>query len=148
MQTVARNCGHKSLRAFALAAGLNPIAFGENIRKAKEPRFSTLEAILKANPQISAEWLMRGEGDMFRTGEGAAANVMHIDKLTRSEGGDGVSVNSDAIKAYASLVEQLRKENAALNERVAYLQEREKVSGEQIRNKDAQIAKLLDLLAK
>lgn len=140
LETVARSCGHKSQRAFALAAGLNPIAFGQNIRIGKEPRFSTLEAILKANPQVSAEWLMRGEGEMFRTGEQPAI-VIYIDKSTRTVGGNGVAGDGNTTGADALLVEQLRKENAALQERV-------KEAGEQIRNKDEQIAKLLDLLAK
>lgn len=100
-----------------------------------------MEAILKANPQVSAEWLMRGEGEMFLTGEQPAASVIHIDKSTRTVGGNGVAGDGNTTGADALLVEQLRKENAALQERV-------KEAGEQIRNKDEQIAKLLDLLAK
>ncbi|MGN0029935.1 MAG: hypothetical protein ACI35Q_09450, partial [Marinilabiliaceae bacterium] len=68
-------------------------------------------------------------------------NVIHIDKSTRTVGGNGVAGDGNTTGADAILVEQLRKENAALQERV-------KEAGEQIRNKDAQIAKLLDLLAK
>lgn len=144
LETMARSCGHKSQRAFALTAGLNPIAFGENIRIGKEPRFSTLEAILKANPQVSAEWLMRGKGDMFLTGEQPAANVIHIDKSTRTVGGSGVAGDGNT----KSLIEQISKEIATLNEQLRVKDEQIKAKDEQLRNKDTQMASLLSILDK
>ena len=127
-------CGYRSLRSFATAAGVSPISFQGNVALGKEPRFSTLESILKSFPQISAEWLMRGEGEMFRMGE-QPASVIHIDKSTRAEGENGVT------GADATLVELLRKE-------VDSLQEQVRNKDEQIRNKDSQIAALLAIMSK
>lgn len=126
-------CGYRSLRSFATAAGVSPISFQGNVALGKEPRFSTLESILKSFPQISAEWLMRGEGDMFRTGERPASGI-NTGKSTRTVGGNGVAGGRQHDGADALLVEQLRKENATLLE--------------QLRNKDSQISALLSMLAK
>lgn len=131
---------YRSRRAFALAAGINEVTLSDNLRKGTEPRYSTLAAILKANPQVSAEWLMRGEGNMLRTGE-QPENVMQVDKPTRTAGGSGVAEGSNSENADSTIVELLRKE-------VASLQEQLKEKGEQLKVKDEQIASLLAILSK
>lgn len=134
--------GFRSRRAFAQAAGINEITFNDNLAKGAEPRFSTLESILKAFPNVSSEWLMRGEGYMFRTGE-KPENVIQTDKPTRTVAGDNNSENT-----YTTLIEQLRKENVSLQEQLREKGEQLKVKDEQIRNKDTQMASLLSILDK
>lgn len=56
--------GEKSVRAYALKRNLAPTTFGECLKGA-EPRFSLLKAFLDGEPCVSAEWLMRGAGEMF-----------------------------------------------------------------------------------
>ncbi len=56
--------GEKSVRAYALKRNLAPTTFGECL-KGSEPRFSLLKALLDGEPFISAEWLMRGKGEMI-----------------------------------------------------------------------------------
>ena len=55
--------GYKSKRSFAEKVGVAQTSLND-ILKGAEPKYSTLSKILKAEPLISAEWLMRGEGDM------------------------------------------------------------------------------------
>lgn len=55
--------GYKSKRAFAEKIGVAQTSLNDVLNGA-EPKFSTLNKILKAEPLISAEWLMRGVGDM------------------------------------------------------------------------------------
>lgn len=55
--------GERSVRSYALKLGIAPTTLNECIKGA-EPRFSLLKAILDGEPSISAEWLLRGVGDM------------------------------------------------------------------------------------
>lgn len=53
----------KSVRSYALKINVAPTTLNECIKGA-EPRFSLIKSILDGEPSISAEWLMRGVGDM------------------------------------------------------------------------------------
>lgn len=65
MLIISRN-GYKSKRAFAEKIGVAQTSLNDVLNGA-EPKFSTLNKILTAEPLISAEWLMRGEGDMYKS---------------------------------------------------------------------------------
>lgn len=55
--------GYKSKRSFAEKIGVAQTSFNDILRGA-EPKYSTLYKILLAEPLISAEWLLRGTGNM------------------------------------------------------------------------------------
>jgi len=57
--------GFRSKRAFADKIGVAQTSFNAILNGA-EPKFSTLSKLLNALPDISAEWLMRGEGTMLK----------------------------------------------------------------------------------
>ena len=57
---IISNMGYKSKRAFAEKIGVAQTSLNDILNGA-EPKFSTLNKILIAEPLISAEWLMRGE---------------------------------------------------------------------------------------
>ena len=57
--------GYRSKRAFALQIGIAQTSFNAILNGA-EPKFSTLNRILTTHPTVSAEWLMRGEGEMLK----------------------------------------------------------------------------------
>ena len=70
-----------------------------NTVNGKEPRATLLVSILTGLPNLSAEWLMRGEGSMWRTVEGgtkqaAGSNTVQV--------GHGASVGDIANNAPAS----------------------------------------------
>ena len=84
---------------------------------------STVVFILDKFPDVSAEWLLRGQGDMFK-------HTNHAPIQTQN-GGIG---NTQNLNTYTDSLELLRSEIAAKND--------------QLRVKDEQIARLLDLLNK
>ena len=85
--------------------------------------FSTIDIFLDKFPDVSAEWLLRGQGDMFK-------HTNHAPIQTQN-GGIG---NTQNLNTYTDSLELLRSEIAAKND--------------QLRVKDEQIARLLDLLNK
>lgn len=60
-----KNSGERSVRSFAIKIGIAPTTLNECI-KGSEPRFSLLNALLNGMPSISADWLLRGEGEMIK----------------------------------------------------------------------------------
>ena len=61
--------GARSVRSYALSLGIPERTIGDVINKGVEPRTPFLLAFLNANPQLSAQWLMTGEGPMFKDGK-------------------------------------------------------------------------------
>lgn len=98
--------GEKSVRAYALKRNLASTTFGECLKGA-EPRFSLLKAFLDGEPCISAEWLMRGVGEMF-----IQESTEYADKLSdETEGYSSIRQLQDRIVA-------LEAENNVLREMV------------------------------
>lgn len=71
---IISNMGYKSKRAFAEKIGVAQTSLNDILNGA-EPKFSTLNKILIAEPLISAEWLMRGEGDMLKIDKGLQSDA-------------------------------------------------------------------------
>lgn len=55
--------GERSIRSYALKIGVPPTTLNECI-KGSEPRYSLLKAVMDGEPSVSAEWLIRGAGNM------------------------------------------------------------------------------------
>ena len=98
--------GEKSVRAYALKRNLAPTTFGECLKGA-EPRFSLLKAFLDGEPYISAEWLMRGEGEMF-----IQEKTEYADKLSDETG------SYSTIRELQDRIVALEAENNVLREMV------------------------------
>ena len=49
-----------------------------------KPRYETLEKILLAYPDVNADWLLRGEGFMFRTLPNTPSAAITIDERLRN----------------------------------------------------------------
>lgn len=49
-----------------------------------KPRFETLEKILLAYPSVNADWLLRGEGLMFRTLSQSPTAALTLDERLRN----------------------------------------------------------------
>jgi transcriptional regulator with XRE-family HTH domain len=67
LQRIKRLIDAKGLNtnAFALRIGIAQTTLSTYFTKNRYPAYETLHAILHTFPDVSAEWLMRGEGDMF-----------------------------------------------------------------------------------
>jgi phage repressor protein C with HTH and peptisase S24 domain len=74
----------KSKRAFALKIGVSQTSFNDIINGA-EPKYSTLLKIMKAEPDINAEWLITGKGEMLKN-EGENTTPKKIATLSPGEG--------------------------------------------------------------
>ena len=58
-----------STRAFALHCGLRQNTLSNQLNGIRELSLSTVMAILRAYPNVSSDWLFRGEGEMFKAVE-------------------------------------------------------------------------------
>ena len=89
-----------------------------------EPRASLLAAILNGVPDLSAEWLMRGEGPMYRTGKPEAGHtVSGTGNAVGVSAGGSVTVSATQPEA-ASLkaeVERLRAVIECKDGEIAFL---------------------------
>ena len=115
---IYENSGISSKRAFANSIGVNEMTFGDTLR-GSEPRFFILEALLKSNPNISAEWLMRGEGDMYRDGTPSPQVAVATENKTGNI--DTVSHAMTKGDDSSALVELLRTQLAQKDEQIRQL---------------------------
>ena len=88
-----------SVNGLAKHIGIAQTTLNNCVNGNKEPRATLLVSILTGLPNLSAEWLMRGEGSMWRTVEGgtkqaAGSNTVQV--------GHGASVGDIANNAPAS----------------------------------------------
>lgn len=56
----------KSFRELAELIGVNEYTLGRQIKGDRSVSLDVIDAIIKAIPDVSAEWLMRGEGPIFK----------------------------------------------------------------------------------
>lgn len=76
---VVKNSG-LSVRAFAINSGIKQQTLSNQLNGSREISLSTVEAILTHYEDISAEWLMRGKGNMY--GLDNSKELERIEKLT------------------------------------------------------------------
>ena len=57
----------KSIRNFAFVIGMPERTINTYIKTGRTPSLEVIDAILRTFPDISAEWLMRGEGSMLKS---------------------------------------------------------------------------------
>ena len=87
--------GYKSARAFSLKIGISQTSFND-ILKGAEPKFSTLNKIITAEPLISAEWLLTGTGEMLKqTPSISSSNQGDGNTIEYNHVGVGNSVNAN-----------------------------------------------------
>jgi len=111
-----KNSGYKSVNAFSKATGISQPTLSGVIRDStRETRVSLLVDILNAIPQLSAQWLLKGEGSMYKE-ETKSGNVQ-IGTGNTMAGGDvrseGGSVEIALLKKE---IECLKGENERLME--------------------------------
>lgn len=110
--------GERSIRSYAMKIGVAPTTLNECI-KGSEPRFSILSSILSGNPSISAEWLLRGVGNMYKNVEASTnAEASAEDEEEETEKDrfyqDIIFTYQEAAKNYRRKIEYLETELAKL----------------------------------
>lgn len=99
-----------STRSFALKCGLRQNTVSNQLNGMRELSLQTITAILNACPQVSAEWLMRGEGEPYKTEQSNTAELERINSLL-----DTIITLQDTINAKSETI-------AMLNERIKELE--------------------------
>lgn len=90
----------------------------------KNPTAGIIQLFIETFPDISAEWLLRGEGDMLRSPESAGIvnnNNIHSQKAHNINNGSG-SINETQASSN-EIIELLKQQNATLTQQVASLTE-------------------------
>lgn len=63
-----------SIAAFAKMIGMLQVTCNRQIRGDQAVSLAMIEGFLHVFPDISAEWLLRGEGEMYKSNSGSAQN--------------------------------------------------------------------------
>lgn len=131
-------------KEFSSIIGIVQVTFNRYINKERSIGIDAISGILSAFPDVSAEWLLRGEGEMFKnSGTMIGSNQGDGNKIEYKNGGNvgvGNTVNvtlpeigtQKIIKpdstVEVTLIEpndissdKLERENAALKEKVSHL---------------------------
>ena len=115
-----------SVNKFEKECGLS-VGYVKNMRKSISP--GKLRSIAQSFPDLNPGWLMTGEGTMLRVGDDNSGVVIAGNNHLNNS-----PIHNDNRHYYADSPDVLKAQIAVLDER--------------IKEKDAQIKKLLDILAK
>lgn len=99
-----------STRAFAIKCGLRQNTLSNQLNGMRELSLQTVTAILNSFPEVSAEWLMRGDGEMFQDRQNSA-ELERIDKLidTITTLQDTINAKNETIALLSERIKQLEK---------------------------------------
>lgn len=95
-----------SNRAFALRCGIPQNTFNNQLNGVRELSLSTINSILNTYEDISAEWLIRGTGNMLISENiNSDSNIDRINKLV-----DTITILQDAINEKTKTIKVLEEE--------------------------------------
>lgn len=103
--------GIRSIRQFAEAAGLVCGTLTDTLHNGTEPRYTLLRSILNSNPDVSAEWLMRGEGPMYKNDRVRANGNNNIPEVNNT-----TTDSEDDIQVIAALQEEIRSQHETIKQ--------------------------------
>lgn len=92
-------------RQFAIKIGVTQSVIGSMFQKQTEPSAKVLKLILSSDERISAEWLMRGNGEMLLTSEQPTDTEDRLNKLV-----DTITFQQDTIKNLQARIKELEAE--------------------------------------
>lgn len=92
-------------RAFAIKCGLKQNTFSRQLNGLNEVSTQTALSILSTYPEISAEWLLRGKGEMLLASEQPSDAEDRMNKLI-----DTITFQQDTIKTLQARIKELEAE--------------------------------------
>lgn len=92
-------------RQFAIKIGVTQSVIGSMFQKQTEPSAKILKLILSSDERISAEWLMRGKGEMLLVSEQPTDAEDRLNKLI-----DTITFQQDTIKNLQARIKELEAE--------------------------------------
>ena len=98
-------------RAFALKCGINQPTLDKQLKRLRSVSADTIIAICKTFPEISRDWLLLGEGDMFKS---QSRETERINKLV-----DTIATLQESINAKSETI-------AILNDRIKQIENQRK----------------------
>lgn len=66
IELIIKSFKYRSVRAFADKIGVAQTSLNDIVKNGAEPKYGTLEKIMKVEPLISSEWLLTGKGPMLK----------------------------------------------------------------------------------
>lgn len=121
-----------NINSFSQAIGVSQSTINGMFKAGTEPSYKTILAILNTFPLLSAEWLLRGEGEMFKgenvsTTNGNGNNVVNGNgnsNINQSQGsGIGMSLYGKLVKAIMRGCPTQEEQDKILDELDKYTQE-------------------------
>lgn len=103
-----------SVRGFANRCGISQPTLDKQIKGLRGISIDTMMSVLFAFPEISAEWLMRGNGDMLISEKAESVDLERFNKLVNTIATlqDAIDSKNDSI---ASLTERIKQLESQLN---------------------------------
>lgn len=98
-----------SVRAFAIKCGVSQPTLDKQFKGLRGISIETMMSVLYAFPEISAEWLMRGVGDMIINHQPNSAEIDRINKLV-----DTIATLQETINLKNEAIAQLSERNRQL----------------------------------
>lgn len=101
-----------TVRGFAIKCGISQPTLDKQIKGLRGISIETVMSVLYAYPAISAEWLMRGEGQMLLQKDGNSAEAERLNRLvdTITTLQDSINEKSNAIATLKERIKQLENQ--------------------------------------
>lgn len=103
---------YRNIKSYADNAGIKVPTLTAMVNRDVEPRFTLIASILKASPEINAEWLMRGEGPMYKDED------VEENDGNNTESEEAANMNPTA-RAIEALQEVVRSQNELIKQLVS-----------------------------
>lgn len=99
----------QSVRAFSIKCGINQPTLDKQLKGLRSVSIETVVSVLYAYPEISAEWIMRGSGQMLIHQDGNSVENERINMLvdTIATLQDTINQKNDAITTLSNRIIQL-----------------------------------------
>lgn len=99
----------QSVRAFSIKCGISQPTLDKQLKGLRGISIETMMSVLYAYPEISAEWLMRGNGAMLIKQDGESVESERLNKLvdTITTLQDTINARNDVITTLTNRVKQL-----------------------------------------
>ena len=105
--------GGMSIRALAIRSGIPQKTLDNQIKGLRGISIETVVSILQAYPEISAEWLLRGNGEMLIRKEDNSEDIARINGLV-----DTITTLNDALKSKSETIAMLKERITQLEKQI------------------------------
>ena len=96
-----------------MSCGIAQNTLSRQLNGARELSLTTVYTVLSCHPEISAEWLMRGNGEMLLTSEQPTDTEDRLNKLV-----DTITFQQDTIKNLQARIKELEAELIIANSQI------------------------------